>query len=170
MKHLLIAAAAAGLALCAHASTRIGTLQAVEGIATVSGDGVVTRAASGAAIVEGSTVLVASKGKAMLVLNNGCVISLGASQSIRLNAKASCDDLKASVTDLAPSIGARVGVSEAAIRIPGREVGAVATIPGREVAAQPIPITHPVILGGVATATVLSISKNIKDAQNVSRN
>jgi hypothetical protein len=163
MKHLLVAATVAGLTLCAHASTRIGTLQAVEGIATVSGDGVVTRAASGASLVEGATVLVGSKGKATLVLNNGCVVALGASQSIRLNTKASCEQLKASVADLAPAIGARAGVNDAAIRIPGREAGALTGVGASAVVTFPL-----VVVSVVAVATAVSVAKNIEDANNVS--
>lgn len=92
------------LACCAfgaQAASNVGTLDNVVGSVSVGGQGVVAQAKNGMPLAEGSTVLVANKGKATVVLANGCSVSLLGSQHFTVNSKLSCEQSIASVKSLA---------------------------------------------------------------------
>ena len=97
----------AALALCAmgaQAETAVGTLENVTGAVSIGGKGLVTKATNGMALVNGSTVLVSSKGKATVVLANGCAIALQGSQHLTVNAALPCEQSIASIKHLAKPV------------------------------------------------------------------
>ncbi|RID99977.1 hypothetical protein [Simplicispira hankyongi] len=100
MKKLAIAALAC-CAFGAQAAANVGTLDNVVGTVSVGGQGFVAHAKNGMPLAEGSTVLVASKGMATVMLANGCSISLLGSQHYTVNSKLSCEQSIASVQSLA---------------------------------------------------------------------
>ncbi len=111
------------LACCAfgaQAASNVGTLDNVIGSVSVGGQGVVAQAKNGMPLAEGSTVLVANKAKATVVLANGCSVSLLGSQHFTVNSKLSCEQSIASVkslaatTRLAQSVPAAPGAAPAA--------------------------------------------------------
>lgn len=92
------------LACCAfgaQAASSVGTLDNVVGTVSVGGQGFVAHAKNGMPLAEGSTVLVASKGMATVMLANGCTISLMGSQHYTVNSKLNCEQSIASVQSLA---------------------------------------------------------------------
>lgn len=103
MKKITLAIAIASTAFAAQAQKPIGMLQDVSGTVSVSGKSVVSRAVSGTPINDGSSILVSSSGKATLVLQNGCSISLGANQHLTVDAKTPCELVTASVKHLFPA-------------------------------------------------------------------
>ena len=97
----------AALAFCAmgaQAETAVGTLENVTGAVSIGGKGLVTKATNGMALVNGSTVLVSSKGKATVVLANGCAIALQGSQHLTVNPALSCEQSIASIKHLAAPV------------------------------------------------------------------
>lgn len=100
MKSIAIATLAF-CALGAHAATNVGSLDNVVGTVSVGGQGVVAQAKNGTPLADGSTVLVASKGSATVVMANGCSVSLMGSQHLTVNSKLSCEQSIASVKSLA---------------------------------------------------------------------
>ena len=115
------------LACCAfgaQAATNVGTIDNVIGTVSVGGQGVVAQAKNGMPLFEGSTVLVSSKGKATVVLANGCSVSLLGSQHLTVDSKLSCEQSIASVNSLA-----------ATTRLAQAPVGTVAPAAGGAVAA-----------------------------------
>lgn len=88
-------------ALGAQAASPVGTLDNVVGTVSVGGQGFVAQAKNGMPLVEGSTVLVSSKGMATVALANGCSVSLMGSQHFTVNSKLSCEQSIASVKSLA---------------------------------------------------------------------
>jgi hypothetical protein len=100
MKKLAIAALAC-CAFGAQAAANVGTLDNVVGTVSVGGQGFVAHAKNGMPLAEGSTVLVASKGMATVMLANGCSISLLGSQHYTVNSKLNCEQSIASVQSLA---------------------------------------------------------------------
>lgn len=103
MKKLALLVALASGAFTVSAQDAIGVLQGVSGTVSLSGKNVVSRVTSGAAVYEGSAILVSSSGKATLVLNSGCTVSLGANQHLSVNAKVPCGQMSASVKHLFPA-------------------------------------------------------------------
>lgn len=100
MKKLTIAVLAC-CAFGAQAASSVGTLDNVVGNVSVGGQGFVAQAKNGMPLVEGSTVLVSSKGMATVALANGCTVSLMGSQHYTVNSKLSCEQSIASVKSLA---------------------------------------------------------------------
>ena len=100
MKKLAIAVLAC-CAFGAQAASSVGTLDNVVGNVSVGGQGFVAHAKNGMPLAEGSTVLVATKAKATVVLANGCTVSLLGSQHYTVNSKLSCEQSIASVSSLA---------------------------------------------------------------------
>ncbi len=88
-------------ALSAQAASSVGTLDNVVGSVSIGGQGVVAQAKNGMPLAEGSTVLVANKGKATVVLANGCSVALLGSQHYTVDSKLSCEQSIASVKSLA---------------------------------------------------------------------
>lgn len=103
MKRLATFAALAACALAVSAQEPVGVLQNVSGTVSLSGQSVVSRAINGTPVMDGSSVLVSSSGKATLVLNTGCSVSLGANQHLTINAKTPCEKITASVKHLFPA-------------------------------------------------------------------
>lgn len=103
MKKLALALVAF-TAIAAHADSRVGTLENVTGSVSVGGAGSVSKAANGMRLVDGNTVLVSSKGKATVMLANGCSISMLGSQHLTVNSKLTCDQSLASVQNLAAPV------------------------------------------------------------------
>lgn len=103
MKRLASFAALAACALAVSAQEPIGVLQNVSGTVSLSGQSMVSRASSGTPVMDGSSILVSSSGKATLVLNTGCSVSLGANQHLTINAKTPCEKITASVKHLFPA-------------------------------------------------------------------
>lgn len=92
------------LACCAfgaQAASNVGTVDNVVGSVSVGGQGVVAQAKNGMPLADGSTVLVANKGKATVLLANGCSVSLLGSQHFTVNSKLNCEQSIASVKSLA---------------------------------------------------------------------
>lgn len=128
MKALALAAMLAGTAVAAHAADPVGVLKNVSGTVSVSGKGFMTRAAEGTPITSGSSVLVASNGKATLVLNSGCSIPLAASQHVVVDAKLPCEQIQASVKQLFPAYRvAQAGIGQGLPGAAGGGAGAGAT-------------------------------------------
>ena len=100
MKKLVFALLAC-CAIGAQAQSAVGTLENVTGVVSVGGKGLVSKASNGMALVNGNTVLVSSKGKATVVLSNGCSIALQGSQHLTVNGALSCEQSIASVKHLA---------------------------------------------------------------------
>ena len=91
----------AGVTIGANAKeAAAGSLSFVQGNVTVGGNGFVAKAASGTELVNGSVVTVSSNGRATVKLNQGCNIILSGGQHLTVDAKASCDQLQASVQQL----------------------------------------------------------------------
>jgi hypothetical protein len=104
MKKLaLLVALASGAFTVSAQDAAIGVLQGVSGTVSVSGKNVVSRATTGTPVYEGSAILVSSSGKATLVLNSGCAVSLGANQHLSVSAKLPCEQMSASVKHLFPA-------------------------------------------------------------------
>lgn len=103
MKKFALFLALSSSALIANAQDAIGSLQGVSGAVSISGKNVVSRAINGTPVSEGSSILVSSSGKATLVLNNGCTVSLGANQHLNVSAKTPCAQVSASVKHLFPA-------------------------------------------------------------------
>lgn len=116
-KALFAIAGLAGVVALAHAAEPLGTLNDVSGVVSVSGSGLVSRAKDGTPVYAGSSVLVASNGKATLMLNNGCTIRMAASQHLVVDAKLPCDQMQASVKQLFPAY--RVAQAGIASGLPG---------------------------------------------------
>jgi hypothetical protein len=85
------------------AQDAVGSLQGVSGAVSISGKNVVSRVSSGTPVTEGASILVSSSGKATLVLNNGCSVTLGANQHLNVSANMSCAQVSASVKHLFPA-------------------------------------------------------------------
>lgn len=101
MKKFALIALVAGVPLMASAQEGpVGVLKDVKGAVTVSSPQTTQRAASGTAVVEGASVLLASDGAAKLALSNGCVLTLKANQHLIVNSKLACADMQASVQQL----------------------------------------------------------------------
>lgn len=100
MKTLALTALLAGSAAAVHAAEPIGVLEKVSGTVSVGGQGFVVRATEGTPIANGSSILVASNGRAVLALRSGCSIALAPSQHLTVNAKLPCEQLQASVKQL----------------------------------------------------------------------
>lgn len=104
MKKLaLLVALASGAFTVSAQDAAIGVLQGVSGTVSVSGKNVVSRATTGTPVYDGSAILVSSSGKATLVLNSGCAVSLGANQHLSVSAKLPCEQMSASVKHLFPA-------------------------------------------------------------------
>lgn len=117
----VLVCALAGLSLAAVAKEApIGALSYVKGNVSVGGNGFVSKAARGTPLLEGSVVMVATGGQAIVKLDNGCALNLSAGQHITVNSKLSCYELQASVNQMfspyqvAQSGGAVVGGGGAA--------------------------------------------------------
>lgn len=85
----------------AQAAANVGALDNVVGSVSVGGQGVFAQAKNGMPLAEGSTVLVANKSKATVLLANGCSVSLLGSQHFIVNSKLNCEQSIASVKSLA---------------------------------------------------------------------
>ena len=103
MKKFILFTAIAAASSLASAEGSIGVLKGVSGVVSVSGDQVVTRAISGTPVIDGSSIMVSSSGKATLLLNNGCTIQLQPNQHLMVDAAAGCDVLTASIKPLFPA-------------------------------------------------------------------
>lgn len=103
MKKLALLVALASGAFTVSAQDAIGVLQGVSGTVSLSGKNVVSRATTGTPVYDGSAILVSSSGKATLVLNSGCSVSLGANQHLSVSAKLPCEQMTASVKHLFPA-------------------------------------------------------------------
>lgn len=91
----------------------------------------VAQAKNGTPLVEGSTVLVSSKGKANVVLTNGCAIALLGSQHFTVNSKLSCEQSIASVKSLmATSQLAQAPLGAGVSNVDSRSGGAGAGVGG----------------------------------------
>ena len=103
MKKIALLVALASSAFAAQAQQIIGTLQDVSGAVSVSGKSVVSRAVNGTPITDGASILISSSGKATLVLQAGCAVTLGANQYLTVSAKMPCEQMTASVKHLFPA-------------------------------------------------------------------
>lgn len=125
MKSVTLIALLAGATVTAHANEPVGVLKNVSGTISVSGQKFMTRASEGTPVANGSSVLVASNGKATLVLNNGCTIPLAASQHVVVDAKLPCQQIQASVKQLFPAY--QVAQANVSAGVPGAGTGAGTT-------------------------------------------
>lgn len=103
MKKFALFVTLASGACVVSAQDVIGSLQGVSGAVSISGKNVVSRVSSGTPVTEGASILVSSSGKATLVLNNGCSVTLGANQHLNVSANMSCAQVSASVKHLFPA-------------------------------------------------------------------
>lgn len=124
MKKFALAAMLAATTLAAQAAdpAAVGKLSNVEGLVSIGGTGFAANATNGAALMNGSTVTVSTRGKATVVLNDGCVVPLRGGQFLAINPKLTCSQLYSSVSQLftpyrvaqAPVGGGGVGGAAAA--------------------------------------------------------
>lgn len=148
MKKLALFALAAGFALAAAAQEKqveVGTLNDVSGAVTVSSQQAAKRVASGTRVVDGASILVASEGKATLVMDNGCRIDLKGGQFLKVDAKEECKALLALVKQLAP-VAPVTGVAAAPAGVAGAGTTTVAGLGTANTAA----VISAAVIGGVA--------------------
>lgn len=101
MKKIAALALMAGVAFAASAAQdSVGYLSVIKGNISIGGQGFATKAAHGTPLVDGSTVMVPTNGRATVVLNNGCHVDLTGSQHFTVNSKLPCSQLQASVTQM----------------------------------------------------------------------
>ncbi|WP_418321090.1 hypothetical protein [Piscinibacter sakaiensis] len=107
-----VAVMAAGLALSAQAKDQqpVGKLGGVQGNISIGGNGFVSKAGAGTPVVDGNTVLVSTNGRASVVFNNGCTVTLEGGQHFTVDSKQSCAVLQASAKQMfSPYRVAQVG-------------------------------------------------------------
>jgi hypothetical protein len=92
----LLTALLVGSSVAAFAQS-VGTLENVQGVVSVSSNGVVTNATGNTSLSNGSVVLNSGNGSSFIRLANGCTVQLNAGQFVTINSAASCSDLLASV-------------------------------------------------------------------------
>jgi ABC-type Fe3+ transport system substrate-binding protein len=97
---LLVAALVVGFSFSAFAQN-VGTLQNIQGVVTVSSNGVVNSVSGSANLVDGSVVLNSGTGSSVVQLTNGCTVTLKPNEVLTINAAAKCADLTASVKTVA---------------------------------------------------------------------
>lgn len=78
----------------------VGTVQAANGLVTVSQNGSLGNAAAGTPLTNGARVVSTSNGSAIVRLNNGCSVSLAPNRSVIINPALACDVLAASVVSV----------------------------------------------------------------------
>lgn len=152
MKKLALFALAAGFALAAAAQEKqveVGTLNDVSGAVTVSSQQAAKRVASGTRVVDGASILVASEGKATLVMDNGCRIDLKGGQFLKVDAKEECKALLALVKQLAP-VAPVTGVAAAPVGATAGVAGAGTTTVAGLGTANTAAVISAAVIGGVA--------------------
>ena len=86
----------------------VGKIDQLSGGVNVGDGKQVVRAVQGTPVVQGGTVLVPSNASAVIVLNNGCRINLGAGQQLVLDATQPCAAIQAAVRSL-PTVAGQPG-------------------------------------------------------------
>jgi hypothetical protein len=98
MKKLLVAALVVGFSFTAFAqSNKVGTLEKIQGIVSVSANGVVTNVTANTTLSNENVVLNSGNGSSLVRFENGCNIELKANQVFTVNSEAPCAALLASV-------------------------------------------------------------------------
>lgn len=149
--------------MAAHANETVGTLQNVSGNVSVSSEGAVARAANNMAVTDGSALLVSSNSQATLVLNNGCVVALKASQHLTVNAKQACDQVHASIKQLFPAYkSAQAGQGQLLVSNPNAVPGAGGGfVPGGNMQQQ-----NNNVVNGFVGLTGLVVARELLDDNN----
>jgi hypothetical protein len=75
----------------------VGTLENVQGVVSVSNNGVVSSVTGNTSLSNGSVVLNSGSGSSFIRLANGCTVALQANQFVTINATSTCAELTASV-------------------------------------------------------------------------
>ena len=127
-----LACAFVGVAFCVIAKEApIGMISFAQGNVSVGGNGFVSKATRGTVLMNGSVVMVSTNGRATLKLNEGCSVGLSGGQHVTVDAKLSCDELQASVTQMfAPYQVAQSGGTVGGGAAGGANLGVVAVMAG----------------------------------------
>jgi hypothetical protein len=92
----LVTALLIGSSFAAMAQS-VGTLENVQGVVSVSNNGVVSSVTGNTSLSNGSVVLNSGTGSSFVRLANGCTIALKPNQFVTIDSAATCADLTASV-------------------------------------------------------------------------
>ena len=94
----LITVLLVGSSLTAFAqSARVGTLENVQGVVSLSSNGVVSSVKGDTDLSDGNVVLNSDTGSSFVHMDNGCSVALKANQFLTINSKDTCSALLASV-------------------------------------------------------------------------
>ncbi len=94
----LITALLVGSCFTAFAqSARVGTLENVQGVVSLSSNGVVSSVKGNTSLSDGNVVLNSDTGSSFVHMDNGCSVALKANQFLTINSKDTCSALLASV-------------------------------------------------------------------------
>jgi hypothetical protein len=99
----LVTALLIGSSFAAMAQS-VGTLENVQGVVSVSNNGVVSSVAGNTSLSNGSVILNSGTGSSFVRLANGCTIALKPNQFVTINSAATCADLTASVKTVGAAV------------------------------------------------------------------
>lgn len=97
MKFLLTALLVGSSFTAFAQSGSVGALESVQGVVSVSANGVVSSVTGNTSLSNGNVVLNSGNGSSFIRLANGCTVALKPNQFVTINSAASCSDLLASV-------------------------------------------------------------------------
>lgn len=118
----LVTALLLGSSFAAMAQS-VGTLENVQGVVSVSNNGVVSSVTGNTSLANGNVVLNSGTGSSFVRLANGCTFALQANQFVTVNSAASCADLIASVKTVGAPIVAGGSPIAAPFLIAGGVIG-----------------------------------------------
>lgn len=97
MKFLLTALLVGSSFTALAQSARVGTLESVQGVVSLSANGVVSGVKGDTGLSDGNVVLNSDTGSSFVRMDNGCSVALKANQFLTINSKDTCSALLASV-------------------------------------------------------------------------
>ena len=125
----LLAALLVGSSLTAFAqSARVGTLENVQGVVSLSSNGVVSSVKGDTSLSDGNVVLNSDNGSSFVHMDNGCSVALKANQFLTINSKDTCSALLASVKTVGAPVVAVGADSASPLLIAGGVIGGAAII------------------------------------------
>ncbi len=122
-----LAIGSAFIATAALAQASLGSINSVEGIVTVTDGAKLGTAAAGGPITDGTRFVATSTGRAVLRLNNGCVVNLGPGQAVTVLKSMTCDQLLAAV-DTPRLVAAAGGATRGALATGGLFAGSLVVL------------------------------------------
>ena len=125
----LLTALLVGSSLTAFAqSARVGTLENVQGVVSLSSNGVVSSVKGNTSLSNGNVVLNSDNGSSFVRMDNGCSVALKANQFLTINSEDTCSALLASVKTVGAPVVAVGADSASPLLIAGGVIGGAAII------------------------------------------